>query len=389
MTRTADKNPTMIRQINVMRSAPGFAAVAILLAGQVGCSGGEAEIVETTGSVVALGPQDVTTVEMATMSSGIVLTSTLNPYLQVEVKAQVPGVVSALNAERGQAVPAGAVLARIEAQGITSQAAGARSGVAAGQANLALAQRQLESARTLYEAGAMSEIDFRMAQTQFEAAQAQLAASQAQAAGAAEQAGRTAVVSPISGQVSERSVSQGEAVDPGQTLFRVVNSGFLELEGQVPVDQATAVREGQAVVFTMDAYPGQELRGTVARVAPVADPSTRQVGVVMRLPNESGSLIGGLFATGRVITEAETQAMVVPTAALRGAGATNFVYVVENETIVRKPVTAGARDPIRGVVAITTGLRAGERVVITPGEITEGARVQNPAAQPAATTEGA
>src|SRR5690606_23975999 len=114
-----------------------------------------------------------------------------------------------------------------------------------------------------------------------EAAQAQLASAQAQATGATEQARRTTVTAPFAGEVSKRTVNLGEAVNPGGTMFTVVNSSILELAGQVPVDQAAQVREGMPVVFTLDAYPGREFSGTVARVSPVADPGTRQVGVVM------------------------------------------------------------------------------------------------------------
>lgn len=347
----------------------------ILLLTAAGCGNGEADTTDDQASVL-LAPTDVAIVDTISVASGVALTGTLNPYLRVEVKAQVPGVVTQLSADRGQSVGSGAVMARIEAEGITSTAAGARSGAAAAEAGLALAQRQLESARTLFEAGAMSEIDFRTAQTQYESAQAQLAAARAQAAGANEQADRTVVTAPIAGQVSQRMVSQGEAVTPGQSLFEVVNSSFLELEGQVPVDRAISVQVGQPVVFTIDAFPGRTFEGTVQRVAPVADSQTRQVGVTLRLPNEGRALIGGLFATGRVLTESASQSIAVPVVAVRDQGGDPYVWVVENETVVRRPVTTGTHDTTRGVIAISSGLRAGEQVIVVPGTVTEGARVR-------------
>ncbi|HEX2187311.1 MAG TPA: efflux RND transporter periplasmic adaptor subunit, partial [Longimicrobiaceae bacterium] len=348
---------------------------ALLALGAAACGREEpAEAKESPAAV--LGAQDVATAEVSTLSSGVALTGSLEPYRRVEVKAQVPGVVAALSADRGDAVRQGQTLARIEAEGIRSQAAGARSGVAAAEAGLALARRQLESARTLYEQGALSEIDFRGAQAQYEAAQAQLAAARAQATGAAEQAGRTAVVAPVAGEVSARSVEPGEAVSPGNTLFTVVNSRILELRGQVPVDQAAQVRQGQPVVFSLDAYPGREFRGTVSRVDPVADPATRQVGVTMQLPNEDRSLIGGLFATGHVVTGAQQQVVTVPTAAVRGTGAGAFVLVVEGGQVKRRPVRAGEPDVQRGVVPVLSGLRGGEQVIVSPGEVAEGTPVR-------------
>ncbi len=364
----------MMRYRSASRSA-GLVAAAALVLGTAGCGKNEpAEAREAPAAV--LGAQDVAVAEVTTLSGGVALTGSLEPYRQVEVKAQVPGVVTGIAVDRGDAVREGQVLARIEAEGIRSQAAGARSGVAAAEAQLALARRQLESARTLHEQGALSEIDFRGAQAQFEAAQAQLAAARAQATGAAEQASRTAVTAPVTGEVSARTVQPGEAVNPGATLFTVVNSRILELRGQVPVDQAAQVRQGQPVVFTLDAYPGREFRGTVSRVDPVADPATRQVGVIMQLANDDRSLIGGLFATGQVLTGSQRQVVTVPTAAVRGSGANAFVLVVEGGEVKRRPVQAGERDVARGVVAVASGLNGGEQVIVSPGEVAEGTPVR-------------
>lgn len=327
-------------------------------------------------SAIVLGATDLATAETSEIAGGIILTGTLNPYRIVEVKAQVPGTISTLNVDRGDAVRSGQTLAVIRAEGIQGQAEGAAAAVAAAQAGLALAEQQLESARTLFEAGAMSSLDFRSAQTNHEAARAQLAAARAQAAGAGEQARNATVTAPINGEVSNRQVSQGEAVNVGQNLFTVVNSSTLELAGQVAVGQATRVRAGAPAEFTIDAYPGRVFRGTVARVEPTADPATRQVGVYLQLPNDDRSLVGGLFATGRVLVGGGESAVVVPIAAVRGGAGSSYVYVVENGQAVRRDVTTGTRDDANGVIAIDSGLRAGERVVVAPGEFEEGATVR-------------
>ncbi|HET7275649.1 MAG TPA: efflux RND transporter periplasmic adaptor subunit [Longimicrobiaceae bacterium] len=350
-----------------------FAALALV--GVVGCGGDDAtSAVEE--EVVVLGPRDVQPVQRGEVNATVVLTGSLNPYRIVEVRAQVPGTLANLRVDEGDPVRQGQVMATIEAEGIRSQAAGARAGAAAAEANLALARQQLESARMLYEAGAMSEIDFRTAQAAYEAAQAQLAAARAQAAGAGETASRATITAPISGEVSEREANQGEAVSPGQSLFTVVNSQILELQGQIPVEQAAHVRPGQPVEFTVDAYPGQVFRGEVARVDPTADPATRQIGIYMRLPNQERGLVGGLFATGRIMLESNQTAILVPTAAIRQTGAQSYVWVVEDGRIVRQEVTLGARDETRGVIAVTGGLSGGERVVVAPGELTEGTQVR-------------
>src|SRR5690606_8225327 len=205
------------------------------------------------------------------------------------------------------------------------------------------------SARTLHGAGAMSDIDLRAAQASFEAARAQLASANAQAAGVGEQAQRPTVSAPIAGEVSNRQMSEGEAVSVGQSLFTVVNSSILELAGQIPVDQAARVRTGADAEFTIDAYPGRVFKGAVARVEPTADPATRQVGVYLRLPNQDRSLLGGLFATGRVLAGGAEQAVTVPIAAVRGTGNSTYVWIIQDGHAVRRPVTSAVRDERAGI----------------------------------------
>jgi membrane fusion protein (multidrug efflux system) len=376
-----------------LRRPLGAAVAALLVMGAAACGGGEGQAAETAAAekqenVTVLGAADVATVEMTQLAAGVALTGSLEPYRTAEVKAQVPGMVRGLTVDRGSSVGAGQVLARIEAQGIQSQAAGARSGVAAAEAQVSLARRQMESARTLFQAGAMSELDFRAAEAQFQAAQAQLAGARSNSAGASEQAGRTAVRAPFAGQVSTRTANEGEAVNPGQTILTVVNSQFLELRGQVPVDQANQVRPGQPAEFTLVAFPGRTFSGTVARIDPVADAGTRQVGVTLRLQN-TGELIAGMFASGRVVTGGDRQALVVPAAAVRGQGADQHVLAVAGDSVVRRAVTLGARDDQRGVVAVESGLQAGERVIVSPGVVPAGQKVRvQPAAPSAAAAPG-
>ena len=64
----------------------------------------------------------------------------------------------------------------------------------------------------------------------------------------------------------------------------------------------------------------------------------------MQLPNPDRSLVGGLFATGRILTEGNDTVVVVPTAAVRGSGESAHVWLVENGRAERRDVTLGIRD---------------------------------------------
>jgi RND family efflux transporter MFP subunit len=366
-------------RLRVPARIPAALLLGFVLAGAAGC-GGAADTGEAAGARadegVVLGERDVARVTRGTLEEGITLTGTLEPYRRVDVKSQVAGTLARLGADRGDAVALGSVLAVIDAEGILSQAASAQAGVAAARAALALAVRQLESARTLYEAGALSEIEYEQAKAQHEAALAQLSAAQAAETMAAEQAAHSTVRSPIGGVVSDRVVETGEAIDRNQTLFTVVNTSRLELNGQVPVSEAVRLEVGQGVVFTLDALPGETYRGEVARIEPTADPGTRQVGVYLAMANPGG-LVGGLFATGRVLSGAAREVLLVPVAALRGPAGEEHVFVVESGQIVRRPVAVTGRDERRGVVGVEGPLREGDIVLVSPGaNVVEGMSVR-------------
>lgn len=369
-----------IRKLNARAALLLFPLALAACGGDAEAGAGEAAAEQPTDQApIVLSEGDVAVVTTSSVGTGVVVTGPLEPWRIVEVRAQVPGVVSDLRADRGDAVGQGTTLARIEAEGIRGAAASARAQVAAAEANVALANRQLESARRLHQAGAMSDIEFQQAQTAYQAAQAQLSAAQAGALGAVESASRANVTSPISGEVSARMVSQGEAVNPGQPLFTVVNTSQLELKGSVPVNLAARIRAGMPVEFIIDAYPGRAFSGSVARVEPTADPSTRQVGVYVRLNNPGRAIVGGVFAVGRILTGEQATTVVVPISALRGGENDPHVYAIREGRAVRVSVTPGARNEAGGMVEIASGLDAGETVIVVPGEIRDGAEVRIPA----------
>ena len=349
---------------------------ALLSLAAAACGRGKAAGAGESANTIALAAGDVATAARQSIADAVVVTGTLAPYHTVQVRAQIPGVLTALRVDRGSRVSAGEVMAAIEAEGVRSQAIGARAAVAAAQAGLALAARQFESSRKLHAAGALSDYDLQAAQAGYEAAQAQLAAARAGEAAAGEAAQRASVTAPFSGDISDRKVDQGEAVSVGNILMTLVDPSYLEFEGDVPVTDAVHVRVGMPVELTLDAYAGKVFRASVARVEPTADASTRQVGVYVRLPNQDRGIVGGLYATGRILTGAAHDGVVVPITALRGAGQDAYVWAIRGGKAVKQAVKLGARDERLGSVEVLSGVALGETVVSAPGDLVDGAAVR-------------
>ena len=352
------------------------------LAALVACSKGESKsaVDSTAPTPIVVSASDIATAESRTIGAAVLISGNLDPADIVIVKAQVPGTVTGVRVDRGSPISRGQTLAVIEAEGIRSQAAGAAAQVAAARAQLSIAQQRLEASKKLFEAGAISSIDYKTAQANVDAAEAQVASAQANAAGASESAARATISAPISGVISDRKVSGGEAVSPGNDLFTIVDASQLELAGQVGVTDAARIRVGQPVTFTLDGYPNQVFNGRVERVDPTADPTTRQVGVYVRMPNQGRRIVGGQYARGRIATGGTTTATVIPEAAIvsrQGDSAT--VYAVIGNRVSRRAVSVGARDDATGLVAILTGLNPGDRVLLNPSsDIGDGTLIATP-----------
>lgn len=357
--------------IRTMARAGAALALAVALAA-CGRDGEAAEGADQRDDSVVIGPENVHVAAVKEIASGPAISGSLAAEREARVNAEAAGVVRAVHAEKGQAVRAGQVLARIDDAALQSQVLSAQSAVRSAQQAVELAARNVERNETLAAAGAVATRDLETARSQLAAAQAQLAGARAQLANAQKQQQKTTVTAPISGVVSDRPVSAGSVVHMGAPLFVVVDPGSMRLEGSVPASELGAVRIGAPVRFTVTGYPGQTFTGTVARINPAADPVTRQVPVIVSIPNAQGALVSGLFAEGRVQSQSR-QAVMVPATAVDERGVQPAVVRVKGGKAERVAVTLGAHDPETDRVEVLSGIAAGDTLLIgaavgtTPG----------------------
>lgn len=332
--------------------------------GAVTAHGGSAAgVVGRAAPSITLSPSDVATVTAMTLEDGVALTGDLNPIETVDVRARLEGDLVGVYVREGEQVAAGQLLARFEASEQESGHASAEADRAAAQSDLANAEWTLEQNGQLLKAGAIAQQVYKNSQQAVVSARARLAAANARLSAMGNQARDTRVVAPSSGVVNKRMVESGEHLAKGASMFTIVRNGTLELAAAVPARQSTALRTGQVVHFVAD---GRRFDGRVARVSPTIDPATRAVTVYVQVPNPGGTIRGGTFATGRVVSRTLNNVLGVPTAALRQSPEDGkpFVYRIDGRTINTAPVQLGAVDERLGVAQVTDGLQAGERVIV-------------------------
>jgi RND family efflux transporter MFP subunit len=279
------------------------------------------------------------------------------------VRAQVGGGVLQTFVDQGQAVKAGQTLGRIESGGLQDVYLSARAGVTAASNSADIARRDLERAQKLLAAGAIAERDIEQARRSAGAANAALADARARLATAQKQVANTVITAPISGIVSERQASAGDVVQPGALLFTVVDPSSMRLEGSVPAEQLSQVKLGAPVTFTVNGYPGRTFTGKVTRINPTADPATRQVRIVVSIPNAEGRLVGGLFANGRLASESHT-GMLVPASAVDSRSNVPAVFRIKGGKVERVAVQLGLRDEGAERVEIASGVQVGDTLLL-------------------------
>ncbi len=352
------------------------------------CSKGDkASASETTKmETMVVGPENIAVAANGSIMTGPSISGTLEPDREAVLRAQVSGSVLQTYADQGQAVNAGTVLARIDASGIQDAYNSARVGLVSARNAADVAAKDLARNEKLLAAGAIAERDIDQSRRASIAAQAALEDANSRLATAEKAYRSTTVTSPFNGIVSERPVSAGDVVQPGTALFTVVDPSSMRLEASVPAEQLASIRIGVPVNFTVSGYPGREFVGRIARINPTADPTTRQVRIYVSIPNEGRTLVGGLFANGRMST-ATKMGLVVPQSAVDVRSSIPSVMRVRQGKAEMVPVKIGLTDKTSETIEVLSGLQPGDTLLmgaamgITPGTPV---RISAPTAGPAA-----
>jgi len=348
----------------------GRARVRLLLAAWVvitalGACRREAAPVEVKSEPVLVPPESVAVVEVRKLSTGPRIAGSLEAARRAVMRAETNGAVVDLETEIGDRVERGQVLARLESQALEQAVASARTGVRTAEQAYAIAAAQLARTERLYRAGGVAEQDVEAQRNATATARAQVDEARARLSSAVDALSSATVRAPFDGVVSERPVNAGDVVTTGTHLLTVVDPSSVRLEASVPSEHLPSLRVGTRVRFRVRGYPERDFVGTIARIAPAANSETRQIPIIVEIPNRSGALLVGLYAEGRIAARSR-EVLSVPAAAIAGTGEATTVTVIRNGRATQVPVEIGLRDEQAELVEIRSGLERGERVLLGP-----------------------
>jgi RND family efflux transporter MFP subunit len=358
---------------SVNRTVPMMAA--LVLTGALGltasCSKPGANPAPKRGTAVV--PVDVQPVGIIEMDRTLPIVGTLFAKDEATLGAEVEGRIDKTFVDFGDRVKAGQELALIDTASYAARARQAAANVAKAKATAANAEKELKRIAEL--GGIASPSDRDKADAAAEQARAEVKAIEATEAIAQLNLERSHVRAPFDAAIADRITSAGDFKLPGEPLFRVVNDGVLKYIVQAPERYAGLIQKGQPVIFTVDAYPGEQFDGKVFLISPQVNTTTRAFAFGALVQNMERRLRANTFARGEVILERKVPTTVVPFDAVVTFAGVNKVFVVRDGVAQSREVELGR--VLQQKQEILSGLKPGEVIVVSgQTKLFDGAKVK-------------
>lgn len=313
-------------------------------------------------------PVEIQVVERGAIESVIKANSELEAESKIQIFAKTANYVAELLVEEGDRVEEGDILLRLENDVQTTAFNRAK-------VRLETLERDYKRQTALFEEELISDQAYADFETQLK--EQRLAFDDAQ-----RELAYTDVRAKISGTISERMVNLGDNVSVGQHLFTIVDFKSLVARVFLPETDLSRIELDQSARVSAPALDDQVFPAYVKRIAPIVDPQTGLVKVTLGL-REIGALRPGNFVNAEIITNTNSEAILVPKAALVYDGEQTYVFRLKSDTepperrIERVRIEARLED--KDNLEPVSGIEVGDRLVVA-GKIglTDDSRVRLP-----------
>ena len=344
------------------------------------------EVHGEAASQAAPRPVKAIAVRAADSGGGIRYAVSILPYEQIPLAFKSGGYVDAVMQRRGadgrfralqagDAVPAGATVASVREADYRERVNQANASLQELEAALAKAQLDRDRARILFAAQALVKPDLDSAEANYDANVARMAAARANIEMAQIAMQDTALVAPRGGVILERRIETGSLVGTGTVGFVLGDVAVVKAIFGVPDSLVHRIQLGQPLDVTTEAFRGSRFAGRVTAVSPSAEQQSRVFDIEVSIANADGRLRPGMIGAVEVMpdghdsTAAEAGVPAAPLSAIVRSDKRPDQYAVfviagdgDHEVVHARPVTLGN---VQGnLVAVTTGLAPGERVVV-------------------------
>jgi len=323
----------------------------------------------------------------------LILPGTLQAYEESPIYARTNGYLLRWYKDIGSHVSKGDLLADIDTPEVDQELMQARATRQQILAQLDLAKINADRYTALRKTDSVSQEEADQQASGYQQAQANLAAADANVRRLEELESFKHVYAPFSGVLTKRTIDPGALINAGvngaagKQLFDIARVDPLRVYISVPQNYSPSIKNGMESVVTLQEYPGQKFKGTVARTAEAIDPATRTLLTEVDVPNKDGRLLPGSFGEVHFRVGMNAQKVTIPvnTMLFRQEGA-QVAVVASDGKVQLRPITIG-RD-YGTTLEILGGVTVEDRVVINPADSLQEGQPVNVAPEKAPPIEG-
>lgn len=293
-------------------------------------------------------------------------TGTLKSYRQVDIMSKALGQVVQLNVEEGSLVKEGDILIQLDAKDATLELEQA-------QITHKKAEREFKRAKKLYQQSLVTQEEYEMKAYDLEKSESDLKMSQRKLE-------QMQVMAPFDGIITNRSCEIGQNISTADKLFTIAQVSTLKADVFLPEHQSGYLAENQKVILSRDNRFEETIEGSIERLSPVIDAATGTLKITVTLSPIEASWRPGSYVHLRIVTGEHQDALVLPRKALvfnnQQETSVFLIETQDDESEVVKQVTVKTGPEERGFISIQSGLKKGDRVVLTGKEsLKEGDKV--------------
>jgi RND family efflux transporter MFP subunit len=317
--------------------------------------------------------------QAASKAQEIELPGTTQAFTEAPIYARTSGYLKQWYFDIGADVKRGQLLAEIETPELDQQLEQAESQLRTAQANLDLAQVTADRWEFLLKTNVISKQETDQAVSDFNAKKATADSADANVRRLRKLQAFERVYAPFDGVITARDTDIGALIQNGDStgqkeLFRLAAIDVLRVYISVPEVYATAVKSGENVTLTLDAFPGETFTGTIVRNSNSIDLTSRTLNVEVDVNNPTLLLLPGAYAFVHLKLPATASSVTVPTNGLLFRAEGLRVAVVRNGEVKLVPITIG--HDYGSTVEVTSNLTAKDAVIADPSDsIMDGSRV--------------
>lgn len=298
------------------------------------------------------------TVEAKPLATFENVVGTVQAKLRATIEAKTSGRITDMPVVLGQKIKARELLARLDAPEIKARLDQA-------EASLQQAERDAKRVSSLFNEQAATRAEYEAADSRYRVARGVVAEARAMM-------GYVEIRAPFDGVVTRKWVDVGDQAAPGKPLMDIEDPSQLQLEADVPEAIASRITPDARMTIRVG-QSTNDLSGTLAEIAPIADPTSRTFRVKLDVPARPG-LMSGQFAK-LIVPVGENTSVCAPTSAVVQRGQTEILFVVENQHACLRLVKTGRR--VNEETEILSGLDSGDLVVVEdPRQLVDGQPLQ-------------